>query len=63
MITHALVHNFASMDAMIAATAKLARNNGRNVTVITSDKGLKACLLKIDIPCNDIFAANEKAEL
>lgn len=58
VITHALVHNFASMDAMIAATAKLARNNGRNVTVITSDKGLKACLLKIDIPCNDIFATN-----
>lgn len=58
VITHALIHNFASMDAMIAATAKLARNNGRNVTVITSDKGLKACLLKIDIPCNDIFATN-----
>lgn len=57
VITHALIHNFASMDAMIAATAKLARNNRRDVTVITSDKGLKACLSKIDVPCNDIFTA------
>lgn len=58
VIRYALVHNFASMDAMIAATAKLARNNSRDVTVVTSDKGLKACLLKLDIPCNDVFNAN-----
>lgn len=58
VITHALIHNFASMDAMIAATAKLACDNYRDVTVITSDKGLKACLSKIDIPCNDVFATN-----
>ena len=58
VITHALIHNFASMDAMIAATAKLARDNYRDVTVVTSDKGLKACLSKIDIPCNDVFATN-----
>lgn len=58
MITHALIHNFASMDAMIAATAKLARDSSRDVTVITSDKGLKACLSKIDVPYNDVFAAN-----
>ena len=63
VITYALIHNFASMDAMIAATAKLARDNSRDVTVVTSDRGLKACLSKIDIPCNDVFAANEKAEL
>ena len=55
VITHALIHNFASMDAMIAATAKLARNNSRDITVVTSDKGLKACLLKMDIPYNDVF--------
>ena len=58
VITHALIHNFASMDAMIAATAKLARDSSRDVTVITSDKGLKACLSKIDVPYNDVFAAN-----
>ncbi len=58
VIIHSLIHNFSSMDAMIAATAKLARDNSRDVTVVTSDKGLKACLSKIDIPCNDVFAAN-----
>ena len=58
VIKLALVHNFASMDAMIAATAKLAQKNCRDITVITSDKGLKACLSKIGIPCNDIFAAS-----
>ena len=46
------------MDAMIAATAKLARDNRRDVTVVTSDKGLKACLSKINVPYNDIFAAD-----
>lgn len=56
VITYALIHNFASMDAMIAATAKLARDNSRDVTVVTSDKGLKACLSKISVPCNDFFA-------
>lgn len=58
VIKHALIHNFASMDAMIAATAKLARDNSRDVTVVTSDKGLKACLSKIGVPCNDVFAVN-----
>lgn len=58
VINHALIHNFASMDAMIAATAKLARNNSRDVTVVTSDRGLKVCLSKIGVPCNDIFSAN-----
>lgn len=56
IIMHALTHNFASMDAMIAATAKIARKNDRNITVITSDKGLKACLGKCAIPCYDVFA-------
>lgn len=57
IIMHALTHNFASMDAMIAATAKIASENHRNVTVITSDKGLKACLGKCEIPCYDVFAS------
>ena len=58
VIAYALIHNFASMDAMIAATAKLARDNSRDVTVVTSDRGLKACLSKIGVPCNDIFSTN-----
>lgn len=58
IIMHALTHNFASMDAMIAATAKIARKNQRNITVITSDKGLKACLGKCEIPCYDVFASS-----
>lgn len=57
VIKHALIHNFASMDAMIAATAKLAYDNNRNITVITSDKGLKACLSQIGVPYDDVFAA------
>lgn len=53
---HALSNNFASMDAMIAATAKIAREHKREVAVITSDKGLKACLDKCGIPYYDWFA-------
>lgn len=55
IIIYALEHNFASMVAMIAAAAKLARENVRDITVITSDKGLKSCLSKISIPYDDIF--------
>ena len=56
IVMHALSHNFASMDAMLAATAKIARDRQRNMAVITSDKGLKACLHKCNIPCHDIFS-------
>lgn len=55
IIPNALVHNFASMDAMIAATAQEAIVNGQNMTVVTSDKGLKACLEKASIPYWDAF--------
>ena len=55
IISNALVHKFASMDAMIAATAQEAILNGRDMTVVTSDKGLKACLTKVSIPCWDAF--------
>ncbi len=57
LILHALVYNFASMDAMIAATAQSAIEAGRDMTVVTSDKGLKACLSKAGIACWDIFQA------
>ena len=55
LISHALVHSFASMDALIAATAQEAIKVGHDMTVVTSDKGLKACLLKADIDCWDAF--------
>ena len=55
LIVHSLVHNFASMDAMIAATAQEAIINGRDMTVVTSDKGLKACLSKANITYWDAF--------
>lgn len=55
LIVHALVHNFASMDAMIAATAQEAIEAGQDMTVVTSDKGLKACLMKANIACWDAF--------
>ncbi len=55
LIAHALVHNFGSMDAMIAATAQEAIGAGHDMTVVTSDKGLKACLFKANIDCWDAF--------
>ncbi len=55
LIVHALVHNFASMDAMIAATAQEAIEAGQDMTVVTSDKGLKACLTKANIAYWDAF--------
>ena len=59
IIEHALIHNFGSMDAIIAATAQLEIANQNNVTVITSDKALKACLSKCSIHCWDAFAKEE----
>lgn len=61
LIVHALIHNFASMDAMIAATAQEAIETGRDLTVVTSDKGLKACLSKANIACWDAFQGGMKA--
>ena len=55
IIQLALIHNFASMDAMIAATAKEVLDQRRSITVVTSDKGLKACLDKSAIPYWDAF--------
>ncbi len=55
IIPNALIHNFASMDALIAATAWEAILSGKDMTVVTSDKGLKACLQKAEIPYWDAF--------
>lgn len=61
LIVHSLVHNFASMDAMIAATAQEAIASGRDMTVVTSDKGLKACLSKANIAYWDAFQVSMMA--
>lgn len=57
IIHYALIHNFGSLDAMIAATAKhhFGRQKYENMSLITSDKGLKACLNKCGIPYWDVF--------
>lgn len=55
IIPNALIHNFASMDAMIAATAREAILSGKDMTVVTADKGLKACLQNEEIPFWDVF--------
>ena len=59
IVLHALTYNFGSMDAIIAATAKESNNNYKNITVITSDKALKACLQQCSISCWDVFAQVE----
>lgn len=58
IVEHALIHSFASMDALIAATAKQEMANDNEIIVVTSDKGLKACLNKCSIPYWDAFGQN-----
>lgn len=58
IIQHALIYSFGSMDSLIAATAKDAIENKHNMIVVTSDKGLKACLSQLGIPCWDAFASD-----
>lgn len=58
IIEYALIYNFASMDAMIAATALQAIKNGHDMTVVTSDNSLKNCLAKCEIPVWDAFTVN-----
>ena len=59
IIQHALQFSFGSLDAMIAATAKQALKNQRDITVITSDRSLIACLEKCSIPYIDLFSKGE----
>lgn len=58
IVLYALEYNFASMDAMIAATARESSSDKCQYIVVTSDKGLKACLSKCSIPCWDAFSVN-----
>jgi len=53
IIEHALKYGFGSLDAIIVATAKL-----NSLTVITSDKGMKACLRACDVSYWDAFDRN-----
>jgi DNA integrity scanning protein DisA with diadenylate cyclase activity len=57
IIMCSLVHNFGSLDAIIAATASEFKNcdSEDELIVITSDKGLKACLDKCSLPYWDAF--------
>lgn len=61
IIQYAMVHNFGSLDAMIAATANVffAENPTENNYLVTSDKGFKACLEKCNIPYWDAFKIND----
>ena len=61
VVVHALTYNFGSMDAIIAATAKEFIDDKKSITVVTSDRGLKACLQQCSIPCWDVFIQNESA--
>ncbi len=56
VVVHALVYNFGSMDSIIAATAKESIDKEESIIVITSDKGLKACLKQCNIPSWDLLA-------
>lgn len=55
IIELALRFSFASMDALIAATAQNEIDKGHSIVVVTSDKSLKACLSQNGIPWKDIF--------
>lgn len=57
IIKFALIHNFGSLDALIAATVKthIEINKKTSLCVVTSDKGLKACLEKCSLRYWDAF--------
>ncbi len=60
IVQNALLHNFGSLDAIIAATAKecYSIKGYENTILITSDKGLKACLRSCGISHWDAFQEN-----
>lgn len=57
IIQHALEFNFGSLDAIIAATAAECcyKKGFESIVLVTSDKGLKACLHKKGIAHWDAF--------
>lgn len=58
IIQHALIHNFASMDAVLAATLQESKKipGLEMMQMVTSDKGLKACLDRCRLSYWDGFA-------
>lgn len=62
IIQYALIHNFGSLDSLIAATAKIyfSEIDSEKKALVTSDKGLKACLTKCSIPYWDAFQATKQ---
>lgn len=50
---HAGTLAFGSHDSLVAGTVQVARNAGRDLTLVTSDKGLKAVCTQIGIPVFD----------
>lgn len=64
IVQYALKYNFASMDALIVATASIASNSGKEgITIVTSDKGMKACLSACGMPVLDPFATQSIDEI
>ncbi|MBL0386864.1 PIN domain-containing protein [Tumebacillus sp. ITR2] len=58
LIDYADKYNFGSQDALIAATAILYKKRTETeITVVTSDKGLKAALSQAKIPVHDPLLA------
>lgn len=57
IVKYALIHKFGSADAIIAATLYEERKKDslNEMKMITSDKALKACLDKCDLPYWDAF--------
>lgn len=50
---HSHSHAFGSHDALVAATVKVAIGRGQNLTLVTSDRGLKAVCRVEGIPTFD----------
>ncbi len=61
IIKYSTVHNFGSLDAVIAATLKteLKKAEMKSMQMVTSDKGLKACLGKCNLPYWDAFSKKQ----
>ena len=59
IIPLSMEYKFASLDALIAATARTEQIKAgtRHFTVVTSDKSLKCALSKCSIPAWDAFQA------
>lgn len=59
IIPLSMEYKFASLDALIAATARTEQTKAgtRRFTVVTSDKSLKCALSKCSIPAWDAFQA------